>query len=502
MGKVIELDVLIAMQEELRQSNKKIVLCHGVFDLLHIGHIRYLSESKKHGDILVVTVTPDRYVDKGNDRPAFPEKLRAEALASLECTDYVALNKWPTAKETLKNLKPDFYAKGAEFLNVECDITGKIQEEAEVAASLGIKMVFIEDIVFSSSHLLNKYMSSFPPELEEYLELYRRRYSLETTLEALNRLRELRVLVVGDTILDEYVYCKVLGLSSKDPAIALHHQAEELFAGGAIAVANHVANFAKSVSLYTFMGDDGYESFVREHCHSNIDLTLEYFSGCTTRKRRYIDENSLAKLYEIYYMKDVSPDATVSTKRARHLQETVKNFDLVLVPDFGHGAITKDMVNVLCNHAPFIAVNTQANAGNRGFHTIHKYPRADFISIAEHELRLACASKEGDIGSMMLGLHRKLDASMLMVTCGQYGTSTFGKQGLTKTPSIPAKVVDRVGAGDALLAVTSMLACQGCPQEIVGLLGNICGAIAVGLVGNSSSLKPVDVIKHCTALLK
>ena len=99
--KVMEIEQLAKLLQSLRAENKKIVNCHGVFDLLHIGHIRHLEQARRIGDILVVTITPDRYVDKGPHRPAFTETLRAETIASLSCVDYVAINQWPTAEETL-----------------------------------------------------------------------------------------------------------------------------------------------------------------------------------------------------------------------------------------------------------------------------------------------------------------------------------------------------------------------------------------------------------------
>ena len=108
------------------------------------------------GDILVVTVTSDRYVDKGPDRPVFNENLRAESIAALECVDYVAVNKWSTAEETLRLLRPHIYVKGQEFENLE-DKTGKLQKEYDVLKEIGAEIGFTHEIVFSSTQLLNKY---------------------------------------------------------------------------------------------------------------------------------------------------------------------------------------------------------------------------------------------------------------------------------------------------------------------------------------------------------
>ena len=133
-AKIHSIQDLSNLLDKIRK-NKKIVLCHGVFDLLHIGHIKYFENAKTAGDILVVTVTPDRYVNKGPNRPAFPEKLRCEAIAALAVVDYVALNEWPTAVETIQILKPDIYAKGSEYKKSENDLTGMIVEEERMLRS-------------------------------------------------------------------------------------------------------------------------------------------------------------------------------------------------------------------------------------------------------------------------------------------------------------------------------------------------------------------------------
>jgi len=154
--KIFKLDKLAEKLRELKSQGQKIVHCHGCFDLMHPGHIKHFQAAKKMGDVLVVTISPDEYIDKGPDRPVFHQNLRAEFIAALECVDYVAINKWPTAEETLRLLKPDYYAKGQEFENLE-DKTGKLQKEYKVLQEIGSEMRFTYEIVFSSTKLLNKY---------------------------------------------------------------------------------------------------------------------------------------------------------------------------------------------------------------------------------------------------------------------------------------------------------------------------------------------------------
>jgi len=155
-GKVVDLERLASELARVKDTGKKLVHCHGCFDLMHPGHIKYFEAAKKMGDVLFVTVTPDEYVDKGPGRPVFSQQLRAESIASLACVDYVAVNRWPTAEETLRLLRPDYYVKGQEFENQE-DKTGKIQREAKVVEEIGAKMRFTHKVIFSSTELLNNY---------------------------------------------------------------------------------------------------------------------------------------------------------------------------------------------------------------------------------------------------------------------------------------------------------------------------------------------------------
>jgi rfaE bifunctional protein nucleotidyltransferase chain/domain len=153
--KIYEIEKLAAVLPVLKGEGKTIVHCHGCFDLMHPGHIKHLQAAGRIGDILVVTVTPDKYVDKGPGRPVFGESLRAESIAALECVDYVAINKWPTAEETLRLLLPDYYVKGQEFENL-VDKTGKMQKEYAVADEIGAEIRFTHEVVFSSTKLIER----------------------------------------------------------------------------------------------------------------------------------------------------------------------------------------------------------------------------------------------------------------------------------------------------------------------------------------------------------
>jgi rfaE bifunctional protein nucleotidyltransferase chain/domain len=157
--KVLSLEDLTRRIREYKGKGRTVVLCHGCFDLMHPGHIRHFVAAKGMGDVLVVTVTPDRYVDKGPGRPVYSEDLRAFSIAALECVDHVAVNRWPTAEETLRLLRPHIYVKGQEFEHME-DRTGKLQGEQAVLQEIGAEMKFTHEVVFSSTYLINTFLRS------------------------------------------------------------------------------------------------------------------------------------------------------------------------------------------------------------------------------------------------------------------------------------------------------------------------------------------------------
>jgi len=505
MEKIKTIKELAKLLKTFRSEDKKIVHCHGVFDLLHIGHIRYFEQARNMGDILIVTITPDRYVDKGPHRPAFTEALRAEAVASLKCVDYVVINQWPTAEETLRILRPDVYVKGAEFKNTGSDMTGKIAGEECVVREIGATLAFTEDIVFSSSNLINQYLSNLPNEINQYLEFFRQRYTLQNIMDIIDKMASLNVLVIGDTILDEYQYCNAIGKSSKDPALAVKYKFHDLFAGGVLAVANHVANFANSVDLVTVIGEcESHEEFIRSQLHPNISPCFFVQPDAPTLiKRRFIDDYSFNKLLEVYVMDDSGLPVKKNLEVCNLLQKQLLEYDLVIAADFGHGCISEEMVRILIDHSRFLAVNTQANAGNRGFHTITRYPHADYVCIAEHELRLEVRTLNGNLRPKMYDISKKLGCSNFMVTQGKSGCAVCSGNGdFAVVPAFAQNVVDRVGSGDACLSVTSLAAVQNAPNEVLGFLGNVVGSLAVEILGNKKSIDKLSVQKYITSLMK
>ncbi|AMK11500.1 MAG: PfkB family carbohydrate kinase [Pseudodesulfovibrio sp.] len=503
--KIKSIDELVEIVADLKKAGKKVVHCHGVFDLLHIGHIRYFRQASEWGDVLVVTVSPDRFVDKGPNRPAFGEQLRAEGVASQDAVDLVAINEWPTAEELLRRLRPDIYVKGSDFKSIDADPTGKLRLEADVCEEIGAELRLTQEIVFSSTNLINRFMSSFSDDVQEYLDMFRSRYSIADVEKVVDRLASLKVAVIGDTILDDYQYCSPLGASSKEPVMAFSHTGGDLFAGGVLAIANHLSNLVERVDMFTVLGEaDTQEEFVRERLNPNVVPHFAYQKNAPTlRKRRYIEGYTMVKLFEIYHMDDTGLDPERDAELRDRFRGTAGGADVVVAADFGHGAISPETRETL-SQSRFLAVNTQANAGNRGFHTISAYGRCDFISLAEPELRLDARDKVTGVIPLTDDVRQRLGASMVAVTRGKKGSYVLADNGVgVLVPAFASKVVDKIGSGDAFFSVASLVASlKDVSPEIVAFLGNVAGAIAVGIVGNQKSVTRQAIMKYVTSLLK
>lgn len=502
--KVLAIDELARRVVELKGEGRTVVHCHGVFDLLHIGHLRHFEQARGFGDALVVTLTPDRYVNKGDHRPAFPEAMRAEMLASLSAVDYVCINEWPTAVETILKVRPDVYCKGGEYKQDQVDAQTNMHPELVACTDAGARVEYTSDVVFSSSELLNRHFSPFPQETNAWLAAFKGRTSAEEAVGFVKAMRELKVLVVGEAIVDDYVFCDTIGKSTKDPVIASLRCYEEAFAGGTLAIANHLSGFCDDVALITCLGtEESHEDFARQQLADAVKPSFVYKPGPTIQKRRFVDRYSNNKLFELYVMDDHLLSGDSEDQLLAVLGEQIDKYDVVIVADYGHGMMTPKAVELICGGPAFLAVNTQSNAGNRGFNTISKYRRADYVCLANHEIAIETRMRDRDLGDLLVEVSQRIDCRKFTVTRGSEGSLHYDAElGFTEVPAFATRATDRVGAGDAVLAVTSLLACQSAPWDVVGFLGNVAGAQMVTQLGNREPISPIALTKSLISLLK
>ena len=505
-GKLKTVDELAEISERARLAGATLVLAHGTFDLLHIGHLRHLRQAKREGSMLMVTLTADQHVNKGPGRPVFSEHMRAEMLAALECVDYVGISHAPLSVEVIDKIRPQVYAKGSDYKNPDDDVTGGITEERRAVERHGGRIVFTDDITYSSSSLINRHLAVFDPTLDEFLEAEREKAVLDKLLALIDKIKDYRILMIGDAIIDEYQYVSAMGKSPKEHMIATLFDSREIFAGGIFAAANHVADFCKEVEIVTTIGDEGdYDKVIRQSLKPNVRLqAFRRTDAPTTRKVRFIDQSYLRKVFEVYHMDDTPTAAKIEGEIDGILQQSAGDYDLVIVNDFGHGLVTPTLIATLERQARFLAINAQSNSANMGYNVITRYPKADYICVDAPEARLAVSDRYSGIEAIASeSLPGKIDCPRFVITHGRHGCVGYGAdKGIVHVPAFTKTVVDTVGAGDAFFAVTAPMAAAGGAMDDLLFIGNAAGAIKVGIVGHRNSVERVPLIKFLTTLLK
>jgi rfaE bifunctional protein nucleotidyltransferase chain/domain len=488
--------------------DSKVVLCHGVFDLLHPGHIEHLREAKSFGDVLVVSVTSDRFVNKGPGRPYFSEKDRALMLSSLELVDLVTISDFKDALAVLEQVKPNVYAKGPDYNDVSSDITGKIVEERSLCEANGGSMVFTSGPTMSSSSLRNEMIIGESDDFGKWLPTFRASVS-EANIEGLfSSLRGLKVLVVGEAIIDEYVMCEALGKSSKDPVLAFKIGTRELQLGGAFAVANHAAGLGAQVTLVTRVGN---ETEVSTLIQKDMDPTvsvklLKSNTDPSIVKTRYVDELTKSKVFETYQIGEMVASETDDNALAGALEPLLDSVDVILVADYGHGLISQRHLELLAKTRALKAVNTQSNAGNRGFNSISRYGAIDIVCLNGSEVGLELKQRHVPLGELVGELAIRTSAKFVAVTHGAKGVVYLDSRGAEPTaqdvPAFSTRVTDRVGAGDALFVAASLSWAAGNSGLISAVVGNLAGAASLAGLGNKVTLDSISLQKHMSALLK
>ena len=455
-------------------DGKRVVLAHGTFDVLHPGHLEHLRKARAMGDVLVVGVTADAFVNKGPGRPVFDEQRRAEVLAALEIVDHVVITDDASATVLIDALRPWVYAKGPDYAGRE---DGNFARERAAVESHGGRVAITGGFTASSSALVNGTMA--PVALgHPSVAAVREKHGADGVLSWLAAVSSLRVLVIGERIVDRYVFVEPMGKSAKENLVTYRWVREEEYEGGASIVAAHLRGVCLSVDVY----DGGMEPVV---------------------KTRYVEEAFNAKVFSVASGEDLAgrdepfPDA-----------ERLSRYDLVVVADYGHGLVrTTREANLLSGAfkpaKPFTALTVQSNSLNWGYNLLTKWQRADLAVVDEEELRLVCGDRQwagNDPRWWVVNQYRRLGTRAFALTRGHNGLLAHDRDGFVEMPALAQRVVDRMGAGDAFLAYAAATACAGAPLDVVAFLGSVASGVEVGLRGNQR-VEPTTVKKWVKAIL-
>ena len=503
--KKYRLENLNKISKKLKSKGKKIGLCHGVFDVIHAGHLNHFEEVKKKCDYLFVTLTEDKFVNKGPNRPVNNHYFRAKVLEALRQVDCVGINFSPDATESIKQIKPDIYFKGKDYRGKK-DLTDRLDKEIKELKKINSKIIFTESPLQSSTEIINKSFSFiFDSELIKFLDKKNKKKLLNESIKSLNDIRDKKVLIIGDAIIDQYDSVKPLNKPLKENILATRYLKTDIFLGGVFAAATNLSQFNNNVNVCTVIGNDKDIKSSLSKFKKKIKSKIFFETKkVTTRKKRFVDNAYNKKISEVYYMDDNLLSKNNKKGVISYLNREIKKFDLVILIDYGHGFIDNDIYEVIKKKAKYLSINCQSNSANLGFNLITKYPKSDFICIDEPELRLAASDNVNSIEKIVSKkIIKKINCKNITITRGRKGSFSFLNSKILNTPAlISDKVIDTIGAGDVFLAVTSLLYANKSDQLITNIIGNIAGALKVDILGHSKSISKSNFYAVLNHLLK
>jgi rfaE bifunctional protein kinase chain/domain len=470
-----------------RPRRKKVIMCHGVFDVVHPGHVRHLLYAKTKGDILVASLTADEHIAKANFRPYVPEALRAVNLAALEMVDYVIIDREATPLRNLGVLQPDYFAKGYEYSAGASN--PKTDEEKRVLDAYGGEIIFTPgDIVYSSSALIDlappkiateKLMTLMEAEGITFADLYA----------ALEKSKGIKVHVVGDTIVDSYTYCNMIGGMTKTPTMSVLFQEKVDYVGGAGIVAKHLKAAGAEVTFSTVVGNDAYKDLVLDDLQKacvNVQAIVDETRPTTNKNAIVAEGYRLLKV-------DTLDNRSISDRNVDRLKKQIaaNKADAVVFSDFRHGIFNRHTTPELTSAIPAGAFRVADSQVASRWGNILEFQGFDLITPNEREARFALGDQDSVVRPLALELHQRAKCKTLILKLGERGVITYRSnatpgdyRAFFAIDSFVEKMVDAVGAGDALLAYSTLAMIATRSEVIASILGTMAAGVECEHDGN------------------
>jgi rfaE bifunctional protein kinase chain/domain len=497
----------IKTPEQLRQvigprpRTKKVIMCHGVFDVVHPGHLRHLLYAKSKADILVASVTADAHINKGQYRPHVPQDLRALNLAAFEIVDYVVIDRNATPIQNIEVLQPDFFAKGYEY--TASGLPPKTQEELDALRAYGGEVIFTPgDIVYSSTKLIDLAPPSIKNEkLLTFMDS--ERLTFDMLRSALQKLGAYRVHVVGDTIVDSYTQGAMIGGQTKTPTMSVLYERRDDYIGGAAVVAEHIRAAGAEVVFSTVLGDDRFKDFVLNglesrgiECRAVVDATRP-----TTNKNAIV-----AGGYRLLKL-DTLDNRSISDEILERLAAGIRDIqcDAIVFSDFRHGIFNRRTIPRLIGAVASGVFKVADSQVASRWGNITDFQDFDLITPNEREARFALADQDSGIRPLASALYDAARCKTLILKLGERGVLTCKSaeheslDSFIVVDSFVDRVVDAVGAGDALLAYATLAKLATGSDSIATILGSLAAACECEVDGNVP-VTPADVLRKIDAI--
>jgi cytidyltransferase-like protein len=469
-----------------RPRNKSVIMCHGVFDVVHPGHIRHLLYAKSKADLLIASITADHHITKGVHRPHVPQDLRAVNLAAFEVVDYVVIDKNPTPLENIRLIEPDYFAKGFEY--TATGMPAKTAEEAEVVGAYGGEIIFTPgDVVYSSSNLIDL----APPAIKlEKLQILMERNGItfDKLRRTLDAMEGHQVHVVGDTIVDSYTHCAMVGGNTKTPTMSVLFERKVDYVGGAGIVAKHLAAAGGRVTFSTVLGEDSYRDFVIDDL-KGADIEV---NAVIDRSRPTVNKNAIVVGGYRLLKVDTLDNRSISDQILEDITRSVRDVptDAVVFSDFRHGLFNRRTIPQLVQALPDRCFRVADSQVASRWGNITDFQGFDLITPNEREARFALGDQDSGIRPLASNLYDAARCRLLILKLGERGVlacCSADHESLDSffvIDSFVDRLVDAVGAGDALLAYATLAMLAVGDAGIATILGSMAAALECECDGN------------------
>ncbi len=471
-------------------KNEQVVLCHGHFNIIHPGHMRFIQYAKSLGTYLCVAVHSDDYLTKDNQWQPFSEYERANGIASLLDVNGVVILDDINLNTLIELLEPNAFVMGHEFENKQSD---ELKGWITTAETIGAKIVFHSGSVnYSTSSLLyEQYDYVCNQNTEEYKHACKRQGVLtEQLAQKCHLFENSKILVIGDTIVDQFIACDPLGMSSEAPVLALKELESKEFIGGAAIVACHIKSLGAQSYFISVTGQDEPAEFIKKQL---TQRDIDYFLFAdnerpTTFKIRYMVESQ--KMLRVSRLEDRDISRIIEESILNKLEEIIPDMDGIIVSDFVYGVITPRILNKIGRLAKryhvklFGDLQCSSQTGN-----ILKFQGFSLLTPTEREARIALGDKDNGLEKLAIDLLKKTCSENLLITLGSEGFIAYHLSDNDRIqsehfPALASNPIDVAGAGDALLSVISLALSAGLTFMESAAISGCAASIAVNRMGN------------------